>query len=289
MKGLIFIHLICFALGANQTLKNLISDGHYVPLIEELSEVNAGQKMVILIDVETNSSLRTCLQNAYSNKNVTLFCIHLPKREIPDIEYHIETIGDNVAELIFNMCKNNTININNLELVCNGIGCDVAGIAGKKFTQRKLNENQLRKIPNIIAFNPTGLNKFEDFDLNSNLQPEDADKVVVFHTNDAFRGDGTRLGTLDIFLNGDAYQPSCVSEENADKCSHQFACEFYAGLLTNTDVTMIAYDYEKFVEAREEGDIHIAQGEQLSSLDQLLSKTGSYIVKTTPKRMFSIN
>ncbi|XP_031626279.1 uncharacterized protein LOC116342705 isoform X2 [Contarinia nasturtii] len=224
MKGLIFIHLICFALGANQTLKNLISDGHYVPLIEELSEVNAGQKMVILIDVETNSSLRTCLQNA-----------------------------------------------------------------GKKFTQRKLNENQLRKIPNIIAFNPTGLNKFEDFDLNSNLQPEDADKVVVFHTNDAFRGDGTRLGTLDIFLNGDAYQPSCVSEENADKCSHQFACEFYAGLLTNTDVTMIAYDYEKFVEAREEGDIHIAQGEQLSSLDQLLSKTGSYIVKTTPKRMFSIN
>lgn len=98
----------------------------------------------------------------------------------------------------------------NVILIGHSLGGQITGWVGKRF--RKLTKNTL---PRIIALDPAGplfSSRPEDKRLNKN----DADIVMVLHSDGGKLGFGSRCGSIDFFPNGGSDQPGCYKVDLAD-------------------------------------------------------------------------
>jgi len=86
----------------------------------------------------------------------------------------------------------------------------------------------------LLGLDPAGP-EFTSAGTCSRLAPSDAKLVHVYHTNGAAFGSTTRMGHLDVFVNGGLWQPFC---SKLSTCSHHAATEIFIRLLENELATM---------------------------------------------------
>lgn len=112
--------------------------------------------------------------------------------------------GSRIGDFIIKLYRKKNINLNSVTLIGHSLGAHVAGFAGKRIYQKLQT-----KVGKIIGSDPAGPH-FNFRYADKRLSKNDAECVVVIHTDMRKFGYRKSLGALDFFPNGGyAPQPGC--------------------------------------------------------------------------------
>ncbi|KAK9892105.1 hypothetical protein WA026_018308 [Henosepilachna vigintioctopunctata] len=165
--------------------------------------------------------------------------------------FYTESVGNIIGDFIHIIVKDNSIPLKNIVLISHSLGAHVSGWAGKRHY-----ELTHVKLPRIIALDPAGplFSKRPD---KMRLNKNDADVVMVIHTNGNGFGIATPSGTIDFFPNGGQHQQGCATNitkkrsYNADRsiwCDHTRAYKLFLEAVKNPKMFMAekCKSYEHF-------------------------------------------
>lgn len=115
------------------------------------------------------------------------------------------------------------MDLKKLHLVGHSLGAHLAGFAGKK-----LQELTGKKAGRITGIDPAGPYFVSDSITPSDrLSNEDAEIVIIIHTDYTLFGYKNPLGTFDIYANGgDGKQPFCIKEYE-NRAGSMEACKVF--------------------------------------------------------------
>ncbi|KAL3288200.1 hypothetical protein HHI36_002650 [Cryptolaemus montrouzieri] len=149
--------------------------------------------------------LTKAILDKYPESQVILVGWERPASEnIAFSAFNTESVGYLVGILINRLVTDYNIPKSNFILIGHSLGGQIAGWAGKKFQAIRG-----EKLPRIVALDPAGpLFTFRPD--SRRLNKDDADVVMVIHTNGGIMGFRDRCGTIDFFPNGGSCQPGCV-------------------------------------------------------------------------------
>jgi hypothetical protein len=132
--------------------------------------------------------------------------------------------------LIINLMGNHGVPARNVHLCGHSLGGHIAGFAGK-FVQKGTSQ----KLARITALDPAGVLFQGIFTTDARrLSRNDADVVVVLHTDVLKFGYSASCGSVDVYANlGDLVQPGCPDAAGGSwySCSHQRSHQFFIDAL----------------------------------------------------------
>lgn len=121
---------------------------------------------------------------------------------------NVEKVGYQVADFVTQFINETKVPLSQLEITGFSLGGQVAGVAA-----RKINELLGAKIRRINALDPARP-LFEALNDSIRLRQDDAETVVVYHSNSVF-GQFINLGTADLYYNNIFLpQPECAKDNN---------------------------------------------------------------------------
>ncbi|KAK9892113.1 hypothetical protein WA026_018316 [Henosepilachna vigintioctopunctata] len=240
----------------------------------------------------TNSVFYTDLSKIFTSKypdsHIVLLDWDQPASDYyPFSAFDTESVGEYVGILINRLLANYGVSLANILLIGHSLGAHISGFASKTFT--KITG---KKLPRIIALDPAG--PLFVFRPNSKrLNKDDADVVMVMHTDAGVFGYPTVIGTIDFFPNNGANQPGCWKKLKAINlatysqpvtCDHSRAWKYFieAVEITGSFPSRKCDSYENF----ENGNCDRNEIVTMGDLDTVA--TGSFFLKTNSKPPFSI-
>ncbi|XP_045461255.1 phospholipase A1-like [Harmonia axyridis] len=199
--------------------------------------------------------------------------------------FDTRSIGDFVGILINSLITTHKIPRENIVVIGHSLGAQIAGWAGKKF--QELNGV---KLPRIIALDPAGpffILRPDSKKLNKN----DAEVVMVIHTDNDKLGYPSVCGTIDFFPNGGGSQPGCWSVDLGNistytgpvTCDHSRAWQLFreAVEINASFPARQCGNYSNFKKGKCDDNLVIAMSD-LKTVAQ-----GSFYLETNPDSPYS--
>lgn len=116
-----------------------------------------------------------------------------------------------MGSFVLKLFRHHSIKPNQIHLVGHSLGAHVAGFAAKEVKKSSA------RIYRITGLDPARSPFENTTDINEKLYREDADAVVVVHTDRGARGFVESIGTIDFFPNnGTSPQPGCEGSEEGE-------------------------------------------------------------------------
>ncbi|XP_063909022.1 lipoprotein lipase-like [Zophobas morio] len=191
----------------------------------------------------------------------------------------VDEAGIIIANFIVKLNNTYSVPFENILEIGFSLGAQVAGFAGKEV--QKLTE---KKISRIVALDPAGP-LFDGRPKEEMLNPNDAENVVVIHTNGGFAGYVDDAGTIDIFPNGGSSQPGCtvallrniLKLSETIGCSHSRSYKLFVEALLHPDKFQAKKCYNWIVYLISED---LCEDETVTLGDLTTTATGKYYLKT---------
>lgn len=115
-----------------------------------------------------------------------------------------------LGKIIAEQIVRDEVPVHNIELIGFSLGAHICGFTGKYIKAIKIGT----KVKRIIGLDPAGP-LFEFKNQNSRLAKDDADSVLVLHTDGGKFGMRSDIGTIEVYFNGGlAFQPACYKIKN---------------------------------------------------------------------------
>lgn len=139
------------------------------------------------------------------------------------------------------MLRAGGLKLNKLELVGMNLGAHILSFAGKNF--KKITD---KRLPVLVALEPSGP-CFAEAQKTERLDKDDADFVMVLHTNGEDLGMLYPSGQVDIYVNGGKKQPA---EEGRFRCgvvcSHLKVLNYWSVAVANPTGLQIQINLSNF-------------------------------------------
>lgn len=119
-------------------------------------------------------------------------------------------IGNYLGSIIAKLHTNYKADLSKIQITGHSLGAQVTGAAGRAV--QNLTNSKIARITGLDPARPL----FEDIDLTGNgkLTKDDAELVVILHTDGGSYGYLRPAGHIDFFPNGGvSSQPGCLSED----------------------------------------------------------------------------
>ncbi|XP_044745529.1 endothelial lipase-like [Coccinella septempunctata] len=195
-----------------------------------------------------------------------------------------EAIGHRIAISIQILVNKNNFPLGNIVIIGHSLGGQVAGWTGKWFYK-----HTKKKLSRIIALDPASP-IFTVRPEAKRLNKNDADVVMVIHTDTINFGYPTNCGTIDFYPNGPNVQPGCrdVGKINVSAatdsawCSHRRAHDFFIEALKRPG-GFIATKCDNFTNYKKQ---KCDRNTKVSMGDWLTKETGTFFLETAAEPPF---
>ncbi|XP_045464875.1 phospholipase A1-like [Harmonia axyridis] len=225
------------------------------------------------------NALTDVLLEKYSDSQIVMVdWDEIAGERYPFSAYFAEGVGKCIASLIELLVQNHRISLQNIVIIGHSLGGQIAGMIGKYYQA-----STKTRLPRIIALDPAApIFRFRPS--TKRLNENDADAVIVIHSDIFGFGYPKRCGTIDFYPNGGFDQPGCrrkysTVEEQKDAiwCSHRRCSDIFIESLKRP-LAFMAMKCDSF----ENYQKHICDNnEKVSIGDWETSKRGSYYIKIT--------